>query len=1366
MRKYRLIILTILLGMLSLFTYAKAAGVELATEVDKRDLVVELNKTKELMSSIIKDKNVLKFSGVKYLDSDEYDYVNSKITEAEKIIKNEKATKSEINSIKKELFQNINPNLKQISPEDAEELSGTSEYLAKLYDLEIYNYKGDYKEFYDKYYNEKILDLINSVNFKEEYLEAQKEMQTLFDFIRDDNLNKALPKEEYPFLKRKNPFTSTRPKLENLPANNTTFVLTKGKNENLFANYGITAKDCFGEDISVNIGFKQDIKYDKTGITYVQIKVEDKYNNETISKEVYRLVIKNKDTNIAPTITVSEPKEVLAYSKLKNTDLRSFARAKDQYNVILEKENIRYDIFYASGKSANHLFENGLLKKDAGDFYGVFNIKYYAIDNEHNYSKVISKELIVLPKSPQFKSNKITSSNLSLNEQMLNISDLKNIKSFLSDDLIKYYYKATVALKEREYSQLGYNNNASKRDVILYDQVKQFKNLVNKLDGYHMQNYHQLFNYIKGIVVNNNIGSISIPSRDIINLFHRNGVKVYGSINIPSAAYGGQASDIISLCSKDNIDILNELAKEIGFDGWHLGIKRGLYNYSDEFNKLSQARQKEEKDNQAEAKEIVKNSVLPFLKELKEKLNSNHKDLLLESALNIDANDKGSRNYNSLLKEFAQNSNYFITAYDANLNSAKDITDEVNEFKNDTSLPSDNFYKGLYAGYNIDNVDTLNNYFNLLKDKKLATNLFLVNVCERLFSIKNKSSDYTDDNPLADDNLYGSNNYNDYTKRLTMFTTYNNLYNNATDDMLAKLNKLTNSEDKLKFDKARYFNLAEFIIPRHLVGAISTNFNLANTYKYNGSNETDFTNYKDFFNRGGFNQLALQDILPTWLNNTSNNSSFRYSNKGTFIGSSNLNYQGLFGTGAFLNTYLYAIKDKSQGQVYKIKYQLQSSGKVQLELFYTTSDNTDHIIGLKEVSDNNLNTIEFSLPNDNKDIIAIGLKITNMEATNNKVDINLVSLYFGSNQAIEAPKELENFNIDKVGYNRYISADCFLSYEKLDGLNRYLVYQVVGDKEYLLGASYENTQFIKNIKRYKNASAYDEEFKLKVVAINSFGQIVGQKELTKKWEAPVEDLSLAKIKLDKKIAKVGEAITMELIQDENFASYEIDFFNKPGEPQEGLVSYKNINGSNKISLVFYKEGFYSFRYKVISKSGKVDEIDIKYGISISNSLESEVDLTGDASINDEFENENITYSKGIPNNAERPRYLIDKDVDGKPNLATKWCCSAKGPNQRWVVLEFGDIVSITKFMLSHGATSTSNSFDKNMKGINTVEYEIYTSLDGINWTKVVHHKNNTDNITIDKLDEAVEAKYVKLNVINGGFDITARIYDMRIYGSR
>ena len=1366
MKKYRLIIMTILLTMLSIFTYAQAKTVEVATEIDKRDLVVELNKTKDLMSSIIKDKNIIKFAGVKYLESEEFDQISEKINEAEKILKDEKASKAQINKLRKELFSEINPNLAQIAPYENDEPSKPSEYFAKLYDLEIYNYKQDYKDFYDNYYQEKIEDLKKSTVFREEYLETLKEMQTLFDFIKSDSQNKAVPRQEYRFLKRKSPFNAMRPTLSNLPKNNETLLLTKGINENLFAKFNITAKDAFGEDISANIGFKQDVNYSRTGKTFVQIKVEDRFNNEFISTEIYQLVIKNKDSeNIAPVISVSEPKEIMAYSKLKNTDIRSFARAKDQYGVLLEKDNIKYDITYASGVSANHLFENGKLKEDAFEPYGVFNIKYWAIDNENLYSNKVSKELIVLPRSPKFNSStSTTSSNLSLNELSLNISDLKNIKNFLSDDLIKYYYKASVPLKERAYADLGYNNNASKRDVILYDQVKQFKNLVNKLSGYHMQNYHQLFNYIKAIVVNNNQGAISIPSRDIINLFHKNGVKVYGSINIPSAAYGGQASDILALCKDENINILNELAKELGFDGWHIAIKRGLYNYSDEFNKLPILKQQEELENKEKSKAIVKNQVLPFLNNLKNKLNENQKELLLESALNTDGNDKGSRAYNTLLKDFAQNCDYFITSYDANSSGKIDIQEELTNYQNETAKDQNTLYKGVYAGYNLKNVDNLNNYVDYLVNDKLHTNLFLTNVCERIFSLKNDKADYTEDNPEDITNLYQSNNYYAYEKRLTMFTTRFNIFNTATNEMLTKYNSLTNNEDKQNFDKSVYFNLAEFIIPRFTLGTIATNFNLANTQKFIAKNETNYKDYKDFFGNSGFNQLAMQDILPTWLNHTDNETNLKYSMLGAYQGSNNLNYYNISNNiGDNHYAYLYALNTKANGQVYKLKYQVKNTDNLDLGLFYTTKDNVRHIIGTKTTTSSNPEIIEFTLPNTGEDITSIGITIKNNSSK--IINLNLIALYFGAITST-SQKELSSFLLDKIGFNKYLNAEALISYEKLTGINRYYVYQVVNDKEYLLGVSYESTQFIKNIIRYKNGATYDSEFKLKVVAVNEIGEIVATKELTKSWENDVEDISLAKVKLDKKIAKVGEAITMELISDENFQNYELDLMNKPGEAQHNLVSAKVIKGTNKISLVFYKEGFYSFRYKVISKSGKTDIIEVKYGITISNSTESEVDLTGDASIKDDFADEDITYSKGIPNNAERPRFLIDKDTDGKPNLATKWCCTAKGPNQRWVILEFGDVVSITRFMLSHGATSTSNSFDKNMKGINTVEYEIYTSMDGVNWTKVVHHKNNTDNVTIDKLEEAVEAKYVKLNVINGGFDISARIYDMRIYGSR
>lgn len=86
-------------------------------------------------------------------------------------------------------------------------------------------------------------------------------------------------------------------------------------------------------------------------------------------------------------------------------------------------------------------------------------------------------------------------------------------------------------------------------------------------------------------------------------------------------------------------------------------------------------------------------------------------------------------------------------------------------------------------------------------------------------------------------------------------------------------------------------------------------------------------------------------------------------------------------------------------------------------------------------------------------------------------------------------------------------------------------------------------------------------------------------------------------------------------------------------------------------------------------------------IIISNDVPSESDLTGDAFIDDSDKMADIKYARQYANLDERPRYLIDDGPNGGPNLHTKWCGNDKNPGGRWVIIDFAEAVTISRFVL-------------------------------------------------------------------------------------
>jgi hypothetical protein len=66
--------------------------------------------------------------------------------------------------------------------------------------------------------------------------------------------------------------------------------------------------------------------------------------------------------------------------------------------------------------------------------------------------------------------------------------------------------------------------------------------------------------------------------------------------------------------------------------------------------------------------------------------------------------------------------------------------------------------------------------------------------------------------------------------------------------------------------------------------------------------------------------------------------------------------------------------------------------------------------------------------------------------------------------------------------------------------------------------------------------------------------------------------------------------------------------------------------------------------------------------------------------------------------------------------------------------------------------------------LNSRDFTIETSLDGETWTTVVSFVGNTSPVT-EATITPVEARFVRVNVTNGGTDGRVRIGDIEVYGA-
>ncbi len=122
--------------------------------------------------------------------------------------------------------------------------------------------------------------------------------------------------------------------------------------------------------------------------------------------------------------------------------------------------------------------------------------------------------------------------------------------------------------------------------------------------------------------------------------------------------------------------------------------------------------------------------------------------------------------------------------------------------------------------------------------------------------------------------------------------------------------------------------------------------------------------------------------------------------------------------------------------------------------------------------------------------------------------------------------------------------------------------------------------------------------------------------------------------------------------------------------------------------------------------------------------------------------------------SEGPTKAVNGTING--GNSDKWCSNSF--STKWLQVDLGANYNVNSFVIKHaGAGGESPTY-------NTSAYNIQTSTDGSNWTTVSNTSGNVSDITTNNITPTV-ARYVRLNVTNGGADGIARIYEFEVYGA-
>ncbi len=136
---------------------------------------------------------------------------------------------------------------------------------------------------------------------------------------------------------------------------------------------------------------------------------------------------------------------------------------------------------------------------------------------------------------------------------------------------------------------------------------------------------------------------------------------------------------------------------------------------------------------------------------------------------------------------------------------------------------------------------------------------------------------------------------------------------------------------------------------------------------------------------------------------------------------------------------------------------------------------------------------------------------------------------------------------------------------------------------------------------------------------------------------------------------------------------------------------------------------------------------------------------------------NVALRADVTASGSAEGYDASQIVDGSTAKTKGW--QSTGDKKQWIMVDLGETYSINRYYLSLAGTGYYD------RSLNLKAFTVQCSTDGKTWTDIDVVKDNTDNI-LDKTFEAMEARYVRINITDAGADEVSRIQDLEIYGKK
>ncbi|MBR6033121.1 MAG: discoidin domain-containing protein [Bacteroidaceae bacterium] len=136
---------------------------------------------------------------------------------------------------------------------------------------------------------------------------------------------------------------------------------------------------------------------------------------------------------------------------------------------------------------------------------------------------------------------------------------------------------------------------------------------------------------------------------------------------------------------------------------------------------------------------------------------------------------------------------------------------------------------------------------------------------------------------------------------------------------------------------------------------------------------------------------------------------------------------------------------------------------------------------------------------------------------------------------------------------------------------------------------------------------------------------------------------------------------------------------------------------------------------------------------------------------------NITMLQDMVITSSPAKTNVKFAADGSPSEGYIWI-SQTTDGTGWVQLDFKETYRISRYVVRHAEAAGLDP------GLNCRDFTIETSLDGETWTTAGTYQDNFSPVT-EAAITPIDARYVRVNVTNGGTDGYVRIGDIEVYGA-